>query len=262
MPPSPEDFQYEMNIVLSESVEPLLEESMSQWRVFGCQRPREPPYFYEDGLLLEMNLVAGVFECGSSCGKECASNRVVAKGICYPLEIFYTGKSKGWGVRCSADIPAGAFVCKYTGELRTDVEAEEMENDEYLFDLSNFIKMRKKYLKGTLDTGDEIVPLPFSDDELRKDDYHGRYLVIDGRCKGNVSRFINHACGEKINLVGQPVLTPPFSNGLFYDIAFFAIRHIPAYEELTYDYGYLKGDVNNRQLECHCGARDCKKWLL
>jgi hypothetical protein len=37
-----------------------------------------------------------------------------------PLEVFKAGRDKGWGVRCAMDLPIGAVVCCYIGEVITD----------------------------------------------------------------------------------------------------------------------------------------------
>lgn len=37
------------------------------------------------------------------------------------------------------------------------------------------------------DEDDDFVPLPFSDEELIKEEYHGRYLVVDARYKGGMN---------------------------------------------------------------------------
>ncbi len=50
-------------------------------------------------------------------------NRVVSRGLQLPLEVFKTENGRGWGVRCSCDIPIGTFVCDYVGRLLTDTEA-------------------------------------------------------------------------------------------------------------------------------------------
>lgn len=47
--------------------------------------------------------------------------------------------TKGWGVRCRDPIPAGTFVCCYTGELITDAIADTRRcEDQYLFNLDHF----------------------------------------------------------------------------------------------------------------------------
>ena len=43
----------------------------------------------------------------------------------------------GWGVRSLAVIPQGSFVCEYTGELIPDSEADDRDDDCYLFDLDS-----------------------------------------------------------------------------------------------------------------------------
>lgn len=106
-----------------------------------------------------------VFECNKMC--KCWSycrNRVVQKGMQYPLQLFKTIKKGkvshssstmwswrhhkplefvlkrcyaiiGWGVRALCAIPKGTFLCEYTGELISDAEADRRESDAYLFDL-------------------------------------------------------------------------------------------------------------------------------
>ena len=49
--------------------------------------------------------------------------RVVSQGLQLPLEVFKTSNGRGWGVRCSCDIPIGTFICDYVGRLLTDSEA-------------------------------------------------------------------------------------------------------------------------------------------
>ena len=42
-------------------------------------------------------------------------------------------------MRALEPIPKGAFVCDYVGELITDAEADNREDDSYLFDLENTV---------------------------------------------------------------------------------------------------------------------------
>ena len=44
-------------------------------------------------------------------------------------------------MRCAEDIPAGAFVCAYVGELITEAMVDELEEgkDLYLFCLDHFM---------------------------------------------------------------------------------------------------------------------------
>jgi hypothetical protein len=43
----------------------------------------------------------------------------VAKGLAFPLEVFKT-PAKGYGVRSPIDLPVGAALCPYLGEVYTD----------------------------------------------------------------------------------------------------------------------------------------------
>ena len=41
-----------------------------------------------------------------------------------------------------------------------------------------------------------------------------------------------------------------------------ACRDIPALEELCYDYCYKAGSVPEKEINCRCGSRNCRKKLL
>lgn len=63
-------------------------------------------------------------QCVSSCSdSSCESNKVVTQGVKRPLEVFYTGPERRWGLRCTEAIPRGTFICEYAGVLITDQEA-------------------------------------------------------------------------------------------------------------------------------------------
>ena len=67
--------------------------------------------------------------------------------------------------------------------------------------------------------------------------------VIDGRVNGNSAKWINHSCAPNMVLKVQQGR-----------IAFYALRHIDAGEELTVRYGatHYAG-----RLSCRCGAPNC-----
>ena len=77
-----------------------------------------------------------IFECNRACGcwNNCG-NRVVQQGITARLQVFKSAGQKGWGVRTLTEIPKGAFVCEYVGEVISDSEANHRQDDSYLFDL-------------------------------------------------------------------------------------------------------------------------------
>ncbi|MQL94457.1 hypothetical protein Taro_027117 [Colocasia esculenta] len=126
-------------------------------------------------------------ECWSKCGcnKQCG-NRVVQRGITCNLQVFFTPEGKGWGLRTFDDLPRGAFVCEYVGEILTNME---------LYDRTVQTTGNARHTYPVLldaDWGSEGV---LKDEEA---------LCLDATFYGNVARFINHRC-EDANLVGVPV---------------------------------------------------------
>lgn len=79
-----------------------------------------------------------IFECNEACACNAitCNNRVVQHGIMQRFQLFRTG-SKGWGIRTIRNIPKGTYVCEYIGEIINDFEADQREDDSYLFDLDN-----------------------------------------------------------------------------------------------------------------------------
>jgi SET domain-containing protein len=90
------------------------------------------------------------------------------------FQVFLTPEGKGWGLRTLEELPRGAFVCEYVGEIITSSELHERnlqssgnENHTYSVPLdANW--GTKRHLK---------------DEEA---------LYLDATAYGNVARFINH----------------------------------------------------------------------
>uniref|UniRef100_A0A804MD41 Histone-lysine N-methyltransferase SUVR4 n=1 Tax=Zea mays TaxID=4577 RepID=A0A804MD41_MAIZE len=178
-------------------------------------------------------------ECGSKCGcnAQCG-NRVVQRGITCNLQVFSTREGKGWGLRTLDELPKGAFVCEYVGELLTNTKLHEMTTQ-------NMHNARYSVL---LDAG-------WGPDGVLKDE---EALFLDATFCGNVGRFINHRCYDA-NLVEIPVEkeTPDHH---YYHFAFFTTKKVEAFEELTWDYGIdFDGDKHPvKSFECLCGSRYCR----
>lgn len=79
-----------------------------------------------------------LFECNRACQchRSTCANRLVQHGLTARLVLF-RADGKGWGVRTSQPIAKGAYVCEYIGEIISDFEADQREDDSYLFDLDN-----------------------------------------------------------------------------------------------------------------------------
>ncbi|TRY93170.1 hypothetical protein DNTS_012857 [Danionella cerebrum] len=163
-----------------------------------------------------------LFECNHacSCWRTCR-NRVIQNGLRIRLQVFRTERM-GWGVRTLQDIPEGAFVCEFAGEIISDGEANIRENDSYMFNLDNKV---------------------------------GEVYCIDAQFYGNVSRFMNHLCEP--NLFPVRVFTK-HQDMRFPSIAFFASKSIQAGEELGFDYGDHYWQIKRKYFHCQCNSTKCR----
>ncbi|KAL1493502.1 hypothetical protein AB1Y20_017207 [Prymnesium parvum] len=192
-----------------------------------------------------------IFECNSSCSCDAScTNRVVGKGVWAPLQVFKT-KGRGWGVRSTKALAAGSFICEYTGEMLLDSDADHAGtsyDDSYLFNLDGEEKGQVSKRRRTSHLRNEAAE---ANDK-------NPALCVDAGRTGSVARFVNHCCEP--NLFVQSVYVE-YSRHV-HRIALFAARDILAFEELTYDYGYVVGSVEGKSLKCLCGAAGCRGYLF
>ncbi|KAF8388284.1 hypothetical protein HHK36_026950 [Tetracentron sinense] len=130
------------------------------------------------------------------------------------LAVFLTSEGKGWGLRTLEDLPKGAFVCEYIGEILTHTE---------LYERNMRSSVAEKH------TYPVRLDADWDSEEVLKDE---EALCLDATYYGNVARFINHRCFDA-NLVEIPVEveTPDHH---YYHLAFFTTRKVDALEELTW----------------------------
>ncbi|KAK6144249.1 hypothetical protein DH2020_021069 [Rehmannia glutinosa] len=145
-------------------------------------------------------------------------------------EVFVTSEGKGWGLRTLEELPEGAFICEYVGEILTNMELYE----------------RNKKSSGD---GKHVYPVlldaDWATEGILKDE---EALCLDATHFGNVARFINHRCFDG-NLIEIPV-----------QLAFFTKRKVDALEELTWDYE-IHFDDDSHPIEafnCLCGSKHCR----
>lgn len=50
---------------------------------------------------------------------------------------MFKTEQKGWGIKTLRNIPKGSFVCEYIGEILTDADLNNRENDSFIFDLDS-----------------------------------------------------------------------------------------------------------------------------
>ncbi|KAL0418613.1 UNVERIFIED_CONTAM: putative inactive histone-lysine N-methyltransferase SUVR2 [Sesamum radiatum] len=201
------------------------------------------------------------WKCG--CNKQCG-NRVVQRGITRSLQVVFYGcvwrgssltlalivwSWKRWGLRTLEDLPKGAFVCEYVGEVLTSGE---------LFD--RVIKSSK----GEKHSYPVLLDADWGAERVLKDE---ETLCLDATYYGNVARFINHRCYDS-NLVDIPVeVETPLHHYYHYDwiLSLNAARllhykKVKAMEELTWDYGieFDDNDYPIKAFRCQCGSKFCR----
>lgn len=172
---------------------------------------------YENMKLLK-ELASGIVECGGNCkccaDKKC-SNSVVQNGIQHKLEVFKTA-NKGWGVKTTTDLPPGAFICHYAGDV-LEVNAADKRDTSYQFKLSHDDEddrasdsedysnsdgepPAKKQRREEDDDVRQIIlnyfpPMELEnnlpDTEIIELDEEKKEFVIDSYKNGNISRFVN-----------------------------------------------------------------------
>lgn len=88
-----------------------------------------------------------IFECNDlcNCNVIVCKNRVVQRGTVHYFQLYKT-ESRGWSIRTVCEITKGSFVCEYVGEIITDEEAEQREDDSFLFDLDNRLYYRSNVI--------------------------------------------------------------------------------------------------------------------
>uniref|UniRef100_A0A453P3S0 SET domain-containing protein n=1 Tax=Aegilops tauschii subsp. strangulata TaxID=200361 RepID=A0A453P3S0_AEGTS len=142
-------------------------------------------------------------------------NRVVQRGITRQLQVFLTPGKKGWGLQAAEEIPRGAFICEYVGEILTNTELDERNTQ-------GTSKGRHTY--------PTLLNADWDTEDVLGDDHA---LCLDATFYGNVARFINHRCSDA-NLIDIPVqIETPDRH--YYHVAFFTKRKIEPFEELTWD---------------------------
>ncbi|CAL5201233.1 unnamed protein product [Lathyrus oleraceus] len=213
------------------------------------------PYIIQGVLVSRKPLI---HECGPTC--KCfpnCRNRVSQTGLKHQMEVFKT-KDKGWGLRSLDPIRAGAFICEYAGEVidkaRLSQLIREGDTAEYVFDTTRVYESFKWNYEPKL--LDEVRANESSEDYAMP-----HPLIINAKNVGNVARFMNHSCSP--NVFWQPVLYEE-NNQSFLHVAFFALRHIPPMQELTYDYGADRSDnaegssAHKGRKKCLCGSLKCR----
>uniref|UniRef100_A0A1I8IES2 SET domain-containing protein n=1 Tax=Macrostomum lignano TaxID=282301 RepID=A0A1I8IES2_9PLAT len=179
-------------------------------------------------------------------------------------QVFRTAR-KGWGIRTLHDIPKGAFICIYAGEVyneETAVRYGTELGDEYQaeLDLIEIMQMEKEGFERFAREPEDRVRFNSSSAsgpvDLRTSWFGESHpYVMDAKQRGNLGRYMNHSCEPNCRVQSVFVKT---HDPRFPETAFFALRRISAGEELCWDYSYEVGSVPGKELICYCSTPSCR----
>ena len=134
----------------------------------------DPSVGYEFKRLKEI-VVTGIYECNKLC--KCTHtclNRVVQNPLKVKLQVFKTA-TRGWGIRALNDIPGGAHICNYVGNLYSCDEGNKRGKDfgdEYFADLDMIEIVEDRKTGYESDVSDEGFA-----DSLSEDSNSGKKMI-------------------------------------------------------------------------------------
>ena len=164
------------------------------------------------------------FDYVASCPCGCSYETRVS----VPLHLRHDSH-RGWAVHAAVSIPRGQLVCHYVGEIADAQEAGQRQLAQDAAGAPNYIMTAREHFAG----GQSIA------------------TAIDPTRRGNVGRFINHACDGgslEVRLVRDAEGDDHPS------VAFFAATDIAMGSELTYSYG---SPTARGLTPCLCGTAAC-----
>ncbi|XP_061389860.1 histone-lysine N-methyltransferase SETMAR [Musca vetustissima] len=135
-----------------------------------------------------------IYECSSlcSCKVERCHNRLVQYGPRKYLKIIFSKKFQSYGIITTRDIPMGAFICEYAGELLTKNEAVIRIRNNNRKRQMNYVLCLKEHLKCQHGT------------ESNK----GHITIVDPSKKGNIGRYLNHSCSPNCQIFSVRIDSP------------------------------------------------------
>src|SRR5271168_3151816 len=157
------------------------------------------------------------------------------------------------GVRSPVDIKRGQYIDKYVGEIITSEEADRRRAE-------SDVAQRKDVYLFALDK--------FSDPDSMDPRLSGPPFEVDGEFFSGPTRFINHSCDPNLRSFAR---VGDHADKHIHDLALFAIKDVPAGEELTFD--YVDGEETDLvedshdpskkkdMTKCLCGSKNCRGFL-
>lgn len=171
-----------------------------------------------------------IYECTEECDCKFCCNKLVQFGPRDDLKIQHF-PLKGLGLVSTKPIKKGSFVCEYAGEILTKSEAIRRDRNDkkmnYIFCLN---EINSEGNSKTIQT------------------------FIDPSRKGNIGRYINHSCDANCDIISTRV------DSIIPKIAIFTNRDLPAYTEITFNYGAVES-IGEKEKKCFCNSQNCKIYL-
>lgn len=205
------------------------------------------------------NYLPALIECNDlcHCSANVCKNRLVQYGPRKNLEIFDSPRFKSKGLRTTTNIPCGAFICEYAGELLTLSEAKRRLELIDKHGQMNYILCLNEYANSNGKTKIKSAHV----------------TCVDPCERGNIGRYLNHSCNPNCDILPVRINCPVpkickklvQNTELLFLIIYvnaitgiFAKRDIAANEELCFHYG--GGDSNEGVIGgklCLCAAPNC-----
>eukprot|EP00606_Chrysophyceae_sp_TOSAG23-5_P001539 GSChrysophyteH2.ASY1.ANO1.819.1 assembled CDS len=172
--------------------------------------------------VLKVECCGNDHEKRSNCniGPSCSNRRFQQKQ--WAKIVRFREHAMGWGCKAGEDIKEGSLVIEYVGEVINLDEMQQRMNNQ-----REFTPHDHEFYIMELDNG----------------------FFVDGKHKGNDSRFINHSCDPNCELERWVV------NGKM-RIGIFAVKDIAKGDPLSYDYQFDTNEVS--AFKCYCGTDLCR----
>lgn len=193
---------------------------------------------------------------------------VYAAEILDPLEAEKIGKIRGDEYLADLDFIENYEFQKYGYESEAYVSDEDSSDDDDHNDRDYRPSGRYKRIKNGNEEKEKIPEKKNGKNEKKEKKKYvshrslykqERTYTLDAKNRGNIGRYLNHSCDPNC-----------FVQNVFHDthdlrfpcIAFFSSRPIKALEEITWNYGYEVGTVEDRAAFCYCESKNCRGRLL
>lgn len=147
---------------------------------------------YQEHVLNDFrNITDLIYECSHlcTCKPEMCQNRLVQYGPRRFLKIVYSAKYCSNGLITTRDIPKGAFICEYAGELLTRREAKNIIEQNEIKNKMNYVLFLKESCLSP-EIGTNLL------------------AIVNPSVKGNIGRYLNHSCEPNCHIVSVRIDCP------------------------------------------------------